>query len=51
MLNNGAHDSVGGQPTVGNEVDFVEIALACGYGYAKSVKTENEILEALKEMD
>ncbi len=31
MLNNGAHDSVGGQPTVGLDVDLGQIALACGY--------------------
>ena len=31
VLNNAAHDSVGGQPTVGGEVDLVKIAEACGY--------------------
>ncbi len=31
VLNNGAHDSVGGQPTVGFDVDLVQIANACGY--------------------
>ncbi len=31
VLNNGAHDSVGGQPTVGFDVDFGAIAKACGY--------------------
>ena len=31
VLNNGAHDSVGGQKTVGFDVDFVRIAAACGY--------------------
>lgn len=31
VLNNGVHDSVGGQPTAGFKADFVEIALACGY--------------------
>lgn len=30
VLNNAAHDSVGGQPTVGGVVDFCEIAKACG---------------------
>lgn len=34
LLNNGAHESVGGQPTVGNSTDFRAIALASGYrGY------------------
>ncbi len=31
VLNNAAHDSVGGQPTVGGEIDLVKIAEACGY--------------------
>jgi len=31
VLNNGAHGSVGGQPTVGMKVDLSAIAEACGY--------------------
>ena len=31
IYNNGAHDSVGGQPTVGLDIDFVAIAKALGY--------------------
>ena len=31
ILNNAAHDSVGGQPTVGGAIDFTEIAQAIGY--------------------
>jgi phosphonopyruvate decarboxylase len=31
ILNNGAHDSVGGQATVGFQIDFVGIAQACNY--------------------
>lgn len=31
ILNNSSHDSVGGQPTVGNKIDFCKIAQACGY--------------------
>ncbi|TWI72365.1 phosphonopyruvate decarboxylase [Desulfobotulus alkaliphilus] len=31
LLNNGAHESVGGQPTVANRVDFASLSLACGY--------------------
>jgi len=46
LLNNGSHDSVGGQPTVGFGVDFVEIAKACGYKYAISVSTKEELEEA-----
>jgi len=31
VLNNAAHDSVGGQPTVGGAIDLPAIARACGY--------------------
>lgn len=31
LLDNNAHDSTGGQSTVSNMVNFVEIAAACGY--------------------
>jgi len=31
IINNGSHDSVGGQPTVGFSISFVNIAKACGY--------------------
>lgn len=31
MLNNAAHESVGGQPTIADRVDFKSLVLACGY--------------------
>lgn len=31
VLNNGAHDSVGGQPTVARNIDLCAVAAACGY--------------------
>ena len=31
VLNNGAHDSVGGQPTAARQIDIAAVALACGY--------------------
>jgi phosphonopyruvate decarboxylase len=39
LLDNGVHDSTGGQPTVSASVDFAAIALACGYRYAASCAT------------
>jgi phosphonopyruvate decarboxylase len=33
LLNNGAHESVGGQPTVADHVDFARLAPACGFAY------------------
>lgn len=37
IVNNEAHESVGGMPTVAGMVNFVQIARACGYPYAVSV--------------
>lgn len=37
VFNNGAHDSVGGQPTVGFYIDIPKIAKACGYKQAFKV--------------
>jgi len=34
VLDNGVHDSTGGQPTVSSTVDFAGIAIACGYHFA-----------------
>ncbi|SAK75499.1 phosphonopyruvate decarboxylase [Caballeronia fortuita] len=34
LLDNGAHESTGGQATVSREVDFASIASACGYALA-----------------
>lgn len=37
LINNGAHETVGGMPTVASDIDFIKIAKACGYKYAVSV--------------
>lgn len=47
IFNNGAHDSVGGQPTVGLKIDLPKIALASGYLYAQSVDNEENLREVL----
>ena len=36
LLDNGVHDSTGGQATVSPMVDFVGVSLACGYAHAFS---------------
>ncbi|MGD9994143.1 MAG: phosphonopyruvate decarboxylase [Salinivirgaceae bacterium] len=43
VINNGAHESVGGQPTVGFNIDIPAIARASGYKTAFSVFTEDEL--------
>ena len=47
VLNNGAHDSVGGQPTVGLKIDLPEIAKACGYAHTYSVEDASSLEAAL----
>ena len=42
VVNNGVHESVGGQPTLINNVDVKKLAKACGYKRAYSVKTAQE---------
>ena len=49
VLNNGAHDSVGGQPTVGRQIDFCGIAKACGYGNVVKASTKEELDAILKD--
>lgn len=50
VFNNGAHDSVGGQPTVGHEIDLVEIAHAMHYQHACCVWTKEMLDKALNDM-
>ncbi|MDR0596970.1 MAG: phosphonopyruvate decarboxylase [Treponema sp.] len=49
ILNNGAHDSVGGQPTLGLKINIPAIAKACGYGDAKTATNAAELRAALAE--
>lgn len=49
IINNGAHETVGGMPTVAAKTDFVEIAKACGYAHAVSVDNLEALDKALQE--
>lgn len=51
VINNGAHETVGGMPTVAGDIDFVGIAKACGYPNAVCVDNGVDLdkeLEAAK---
>ena len=50
IFNNGAHDSVGGQPTVGLNINFPKIAEGCGYEYVFSVSDKKSLCEILNRM-
>ena len=43
VINNGAHETVGGMPTVAGGIDLVAIAKACGYPNAVSVNSFGEL--------
>lgn len=47
ILNNGSHDSVGGQPTVGREVDMVGVSASLGYATSVKVTDESTLVDAL----
>ena len=54
VFNNGAHDSVGGQPTVGLKIDLPAVAKAVGYKATYSVDNKdslNVIMSEAKNLD
>lgn len=50
VFNNGAHDSVGGQPTVGLKIDLCGVAKAVGYKATYSVDTIDQLETVLAEV-
>lgn len=50
LLNNAAHESVGGQPTVAGHLDFEAITLACGYKRYLQASDEEGIREAWTQL-
>ncbi|MDD3403529.1 MAG: phosphonopyruvate decarboxylase [Hespellia sp.] len=54
VINNGAHETVGGMPTVAGNIDIVGVARACGYPNAVSVDSFDALdnaLETAKNVD
>ena len=50
VFNNGAHDSVGGQPTVGLDIDLPAVAKAVGYKNVFSVDGKSGLESALDKV-
>lgn len=50
VFNNAVHESAGGAPTVANKIDFPSLAKACGYKYAASASTEEELKTNMQEL-
>ncbi len=48
VINNGAHETVGGMPTVAGEINLTVIAKACGYPNIASVRCFEELDRELK---
>jgi phosphonopyruvate decarboxylase len=51
LINNGAHDSVGGQDTVGFKVDMIAITKACGYKNCYSCSSREELIDLLEKIN
>jgi phosphonopyruvate decarboxylase len=48
VINNAAHETVGGMPTVAGSIDLVAIAKACGYPNAECVSDPESLAAALQ---
>ena len=48
VINNSAHETVGGMPTVASTMNMVDIAESCGYSYAVSVDNFDDLDKELK---
>lgn len=51
VFNNGAHDSVGGQPTVGQKIDVEAIAKAVGYKEVVCVDSQSALINAMNHVN
>lgn len=49
VLNNEAHETVGGMPTVASKAKLTDIAKACGYEYVICVDAEEDLDSVLRE--
>lgn len=50
VINNGAHDSVGAQPTPGFDMDVCGVAKASGYKATFSAETEEDLRVAIRDL-
>ena len=49
VINNGAHETVGGMPTVAGDINIVDVAKACGYPNAVCVDNFEELDKELEK--
>lgn len=51
LINNEAHESVGGQPTISNSINLCQIALGCGYKYSYHAENLNDLDDILSKIE
>ncbi len=49
VINNGVHDSVGGQPNLASSLDACSLARVCGYGQTHQVEHKSKLVDALEQ--
>lgn len=50
VFNNGSHESVGGQPTIGSSINFVKIASGFGYKNCISVNSPSDLTKGVNKL-
>ncbi|MBP1561016.1 MAG: phosphonopyruvate decarboxylase [Oscillospiraceae bacterium] len=50
IINNGAHESVGGQPTVGFDINIPEILKDCGFESVYTALDEKEVVQGMEQL-
>ncbi len=50
LINNGAHESVGGQPTIGFDLDIENILKAMGFGNVYSATTKEQVAKGIESL-
>lgn len=51
LINNGAHESVGGQPTIGFDIDIEKVLIGLGFEKVIQVSTKEELNKKFKEFN
>ncbi|MFA5676689.1 MAG: phosphonopyruvate decarboxylase [Christensenellales bacterium] len=50
LINNGSHESVGGQPTIGFDIDIYSVLKALGFAHVFTAKTKQEVAGAMTRL-
>ena len=50
LINNGCHESVGGQPTIANQIDIKAILTAFGFEKVVMISKEEELADGMKQL-